>query len=674
VISLKKIVIQNFRSFSGRQELELPENGLFVIKGSNADTGGESGAGKTSIMLAISYALGFCPFPGKDLENWFSEPMQIELSLIVDGKSMVIHKGQINKIEWDGTEIAGAKQIEECLQSIFMLNQEQRYVALYKSQGDASFFLNKTNADKKDFLCTILGLNEFEREIDETSVSILAADDKLADIQATYDGALTAAKNSLNKLNSIEIPDNKDIEDKIGKIDALIALNTIDLNMVAEELGQLRVKHIERLKEQEAAASLVKLDLAKVSQHEDLIAIVNDISCLQDEVRDISLALTGCLKNIDEAVSQKNAALMQKQKDAELTKEIAKLEALVPLLKQGKCPTCEQEWAAKAKLEKVVSEITEKQNLLKSHAVVDMTVYDDALTAHHAKREELNDEKNKWLQKATLLNKKKEETSALLSRELLAKLYAIQNEKSVFADLIDHSLKETQRLNRIASALMADKNKAIIENQSIANKVSQAVALKDFLEKDIQAWSVKEASANKGIGEVKSNLDYLNDKLDFTKAFLSNILADILGELSLEANSILAQVPNVSHVTLAFESERVTQKGSVRQEICAKTYINGTDRPLKTGCSGGMIVAVQLAVDLALRKVLARRTGRTWGLLMVDEQFGGLDLVSKASCMQVLKFFSQDCLVMVVDHHTELNESADKCIEVLYENGTSTIA
>jgi DNA repair exonuclease SbcCD ATPase subunit len=59
---------------------------------------------------------------------------------------------------------------------------------------------------------------------------------------------------------------------------------------------------------------------------------------------------------------------------------------------------------------------------------------------------------------------------------------------------------------------------------------------------------------------------------------------------------------------------------------------------------------------------------------MIDEQFGGLDLVSKTCCMEVLKDFSQHCLVMVIDHHTEINEYSDQIIEVEYQNGRSYIA
>src|SRR5689334_18833183 len=114
--------ISNFRSFKGKHVLELPNSGIFVLKGANLDTGGESGAGKSSVLMAIGSCLGINMLPQKDSQNWNSE-LDFQLSLKKD--DLVINKGAINNIFINGSLTTGSKHIEEELCRYFDLSKDQ---------------------------------------------------------------------------------------------------------------------------------------------------------------------------------------------------------------------------------------------------------------------------------------------------------------------------------------------------------------------------------------------------------------------------------------------------------------------------------------------------------------------------------------------------------------------
>lgn len=54
-----KLILEGFRSYKDRSEIVFPENGTLMITGSDTNSGISSGSGKSSIVEAIAFALGF---------------------------------------------------------------------------------------------------------------------------------------------------------------------------------------------------------------------------------------------------------------------------------------------------------------------------------------------------------------------------------------------------------------------------------------------------------------------------------------------------------------------------------------------------------------------------------------------------------------------------------------
>ena len=78
---LLKIELEGFRSFKDNAIIEFPDTGAVLISGKYKNEQISSGSGKSSILMAIAYALGFCDLPATELKNWNSKSFCVKLQL-----------------------------------------------------------------------------------------------------------------------------------------------------------------------------------------------------------------------------------------------------------------------------------------------------------------------------------------------------------------------------------------------------------------------------------------------------------------------------------------------------------------------------------------------------------------------------------------------------------------
>ena len=214
------------------------------------------------------------------------------------------------------------------------------------------------------------------------------------------------------------------------------------------------------------------------------------------------------------------------------------------------------------------------------------------------------------------------------------------------------TLKATQAENGVRRREMADRVKAREDVRAELTDVTEQLA--------------KERVALAAEQDFEEFIGY--------KGFLGSIFDEVLAEITEETNTILGGIANTSHVTLHFASEVLPQKGGApRREIKPIISISGFQATLRSGASGGMRSGVYLAVDLAVAKVVSRRTNSWPGWIFLDESFNGMDMPSRETCMGMLKRYAGDRLLLVVDHATELKELFETFIDVEFANGRSTI-
>lgn len=122
----KTISVKNFLSF-GQQEqvIELNDQGTVTVTGENIDIGGSNGAGKTTIINAVCYALYNKPFDSISLQRLINSTnatkntlMEVRLCFEKDGIEYEIYRarGEDYRIEIrkDGEDITPGKGVTEC--------------------------------------------------------------------------------------------------------------------------------------------------------------------------------------------------------------------------------------------------------------------------------------------------------------------------------------------------------------------------------------------------------------------------------------------------------------------------------------------------------------------------------------------------------------------------------
>jgi DNA repair exonuclease SbcCD ATPase subunit len=122
----KTLELKNFLSFGNApQIIELNDQGTVTVTGENIDVGGSNGAGKTTIINAVCYALYNKPFDSISLQRLINSTnatkntlMEVRLCFEKDGIEYEIYRarGEDYRIEIrkDGEDITPGKGVTEC--------------------------------------------------------------------------------------------------------------------------------------------------------------------------------------------------------------------------------------------------------------------------------------------------------------------------------------------------------------------------------------------------------------------------------------------------------------------------------------------------------------------------------------------------------------------------------
>ena len=150
-----KLTLNNFKSY-GHEVIKFGD-GITVIVG-------ENGAGKSTILEAISFAL-FKQHTAKKIDdlvrNGSDENMYVDLEFVSNGKEYKIHREKtksglkstlLKKTTSKGQFIpscAGDKEVANEIQSILDIDSDLFLNAIYIRQGEIAELVDKTSSEKK---------------------------------------------------------------------------------------------------------------------------------------------------------------------------------------------------------------------------------------------------------------------------------------------------------------------------------------------------------------------------------------------------------------------------------------------------------------------------------------------------------------------------------------------
>lgn len=621
MIRLRRIRAKNFRTFKDL-DVELPERGLVLLKGVNKDTGGSSDSGKTNFNLAINYALGTCPLPATTLQRWGTKKatsVQLDMGDFVVDRS----PGSLGLVVGGKPEDGLANAMEKRLDDLIGYDAAYRAALTYREQRERGTFFSKTDQEKKEFLGKLLGLERYEAavELAQSQASTLRPQvQQLESKLATYEQVFRDMELDAREPELVDAESLQASWENLQGARASLIIKRSELQAQADAEAAAEEANYKALQ--------AKLALARADRDKQVAQLEAAARAKLQEVGDIKAAMAAFERDI--------------AKEPALRNELANLHAEKAALDNYTCPTCRRQWdSAPGKKDEVLARAG---------------VIWDALDQVASAKDRLAELKQRLNQVQSITSEiAVADVPAELEKQLqtsrLALLLKMSRDFDVDGDIAAIDLKLAQAQSQLAAAKAT--NAARLEAWEKRKKSKEGCAL-------AIEGAKKELQATRYALEVEEDFA----KILGREGFLGAIFEEVLDEISEEVNRILANVPNVATCTFRFASEKQLKKGGEKRAIIPTIHRDGQELPFKAGCSGGMQSAIELAVDLALTKVVARRTGKDLGWLILDECFEGLGKVEKEGCLEMLKEHAADKLVIVVDHASEFQEFFSKVIVV----------
>lgn len=306
----KKLFLKNFKSY---QNAEITFNkGITIIVG-------ENGAGKSTILEGISFAL-FKQHGAKKIgelvRNNSSEPMVVELEFIVNGKDYKIVRERsgeklVSKLFKKSIDIGefmplavGDKEVSSQLSKILAIDSDLFLNAIYVRQGEIAELVNKSPAEKKLLIGKLLGLDSLENAWKNIQPIISHYENKKAELK----GKLSMSGNLEEEHNKkvAELKNLKDqghgLEEKLKGIRKIQEENhTAKLNIEREK--EIYEKFVSNLNAEENALKILLNDKNQIQESLSKIDEAGEkLTILQSQIKKLPLYLEfeNAVKNIEQ--------------------------------------------------------------------------------------------------------------------------------------------------------------------------------------------------------------------------------------------------------------------------------------------------------------------------------------------------------------------------------------
>jgi DNA repair protein SbcC/Rad50 len=186
-------------------------------------------------------------------------------------------------------------------------------------------------------------------------------------------------------------------------------------------------------------------------------------------------------------------------------------------------------------------------------------------------------------------------------------------------------------------------------------------------EKSAKEQALKKAAEERGVYEELSAA--------FSRRGIQALIIDhVIPEITEEANRLLARMTN-NRLRVMMDTQRQTQRGTVTETLDIRISDELGTRNYEL-FSGGEAFRVNLALRIALSKLLARRAGAPLPTLVIDEGFGSQDAAALERLVEAINVIQSDfqCLLVI----THLNELKDQfpvqiVVSKTVEGATATV-
>lgn len=243
--------------------------------------------------------------------------------------------------------------------------------------------------------------------------------------------------------------------------------------------------------------------------------------------------------------------------------------------------------------------------------------------------------------------------------ELHSKLKERKKKESAEAEQASLAQVELNSRIRLVDIEIRDLNKKRNDNAQLVVKVNGFKNLREEINLQLLE-TASEIELQKTVASVYSSTGAQAYVLDSAVALFNEHVAKYVDMLW----------PNL---TYELQSYKENVKGEVTAKFSESIVMDG--KPISLGSlSGGELKALSICADMALLNCLEQQFGIQTSPVIFDEAFDGLDASGKEFALELIRGLSNDRLVVVIDHASEMRASFDTILRVEKRNGVSTVS
>jgi len=679
---LRKIKLKNIRSYK-EAEIDFPEGSTLLM--------GDIGSGKTSILLAIEFALfGLQPNQrGNSLLRSGQEEASVSLELEIDEKKIIIERiitksgksvtQSSASVKVDGDYYEGSvTEIKNRILSLLSYPQEfaKKTNDLYKftvytPQEEMKQIIMESNDTRLNTLRHIFGIDKYKRI--EENVDILTTRLR-QEIRMNEDkvGGVELRKQSLNEKSTNIITLNKqitEIENEIYKIQIQKTEKQKEMQELTEKINEKANFEKEKAKTEVMLINKNELILSyekEIFLLKKQITEIKKFSFKESDIDDLKVKIRSnelALKSFEEAYIPLVSSMQTiETRKRELENVKSKISGL------NKCPTCLQDVNEIYK-KTIINQKDQELSMLELQKSSNLKMKEELMQKIDQTKKQINAFKNALSETEILRvklqqTKEKEErieyierqkNSAIKDIEILkrqtAELEKVITEYRRYSEVFDYKNKELQKI-------ISGENKFLINRAELKKEIQ-------FLEmqiKDIEN-EIKE------LEKIAEKISYLKE-IEF---WINNKFIDLV--LYTERNVMLKLREEFSDLFSNWFSILVSDSISVRLDESFSPVIQQNDYEIDYNyLSGGERTAIALAYRLALNQVINSLLSKikTKDIVILDEPTDGFSdsqLDKMRDIFQQLKVRQ----LILVSHEPKIEGFVDNIIRFKKVNGISEI-
>jgi len=447
--------------------------------------------------------------------------------------------------------------------------------------------------------------------------------------------------------------------------------------------------------------SRLEKEVGEIEEKLDLLSTQIDAKCPlcetelgTDERRRIEAKYAADRDSKSDSLKSNQTELAQRRTELEsLGGEISQLEARLDkdkALTQGKASVLNKDIA---EAEEASNKLREERNKLaeieqhlakKDFAIIEqegLYEVDSELTklGYNEQQHEQARHRLSGLEQYEVAKQKLEEAGRLINQEKEAASGAEQA-----AQELRHSLEvDNQKRQDLATELgllpqlASDLAQAETEHQTLATqqKLAQEMVwgVKVKLQRCSELEKKKKAKEELLTQALKQEGIYKELAKAFGKGGIQALLIEMaLPEIEVEANKLLRRMTD-NRMQVKIETQRETKKGDILETLDINISDELGTRNYEM-FSGGEAFRINLAIRIALSKLLARRAGAPLPTLIIDEGFGTQDSVGIEKIKEGINSIQDDFeKIIVITHMEELKDAFPARIDVIKTAAGSTL-